>query len=256
MSEHDHPYRLGYRVTPQLRRIREEEVFRTADREREELLTARRSARSQQLWHVAQDCPQPLRDWVIRYFLNHYPLPLSPVETLADLAEQITEDVIIHRIGNGRDWMAYGDVSLPSGWRPEEKIGRSFQEIHLPVAGMQLERSFELIRSVVRNGPFERFVWSILFSREWNGHPDRLKPEFDPDSPKLVVKVERQVLVGCPEHEMVLFLLHHQLIPRAQVDLAALLRAVEGMSEEQRQYKGLTKSWPPLRDWMQSQVSP
>ena len=131
-----HPYRNGYSVLPQLRKIDVAEIFQVKADQRRQLCELKQEAMRLQIWHVEADCPDEIKQAVRDWLFEHYPLPLVRVDELHQLTPQLAEDVVIHRFQDGRDWMAYGDVCFASGWRPEEKIGRPFAEIHQPVAGM------------------------------------------------------------------------------------------------------------------------
>lgn len=241
---------------PNLRRIRPDQVFDTTADERNQFVAIKRDARQFQTWHVEWDCPAEVQEAARRFILDHYPLPLDSNLGLIELSTTIAEDFVIHRRARGKDWMALGCVFLPSHWRPEDRIGQSFREVHEVVPGMDLSNSDKLVDAMIRGGPFERFLWGPIFEDRLNAHPRFPRREFDPQRPVLFVKVERQVLVGLPEVEACLFVLKQSLIPYAEIDKAALLAALVGMTPEQLAYKGLTVSGPPLIDWLKNSVTP
>lgn len=251
-----HPYRAGFSVLPNLRRIRPADVFDTTAEELSQFLELKREARVSQIWHVERDCSDEIQEAARRFILDHYPLPLDSNLSLIELSTTIAEDLVIHRRAEGRDWMALGCVHLPSHWRPEERIGQSFREVHEVVPGMDLSKSDKLVDAMIRGGPFERFLWGPLFEDRLNAHPRFPRREFDPQRPILFIKVERQVLVGLPAVDACLFVLKQSLIPCAEIDKTALLAALEGMTREQMAYKGLTVSGPPLIDWLKNAVTP
>lgn len=85
-------------------------------------------------------------------------------------------------------------------------------------------------------GPFERFVWSVVFDAGLlDYHPWWSKPFFDPNN--IFVKVERQVTVPLQGHRAALFVLRQYII--TDVDRKALAAAVGAMTAEQLEYKGL-----------------
>ena len=189
---------------------------------------------------------------VCGFLVEHYPTPLELPHDFRSIAMQIREDLVIHRLDETRDWMAVGHVCSPSGWRPERKIGRPLAEIHAPVAGMDLRNSRKLVESMIYSGPFERYVWSILFEGRMNGHPSRPKKPFDPADPQVWVKVERQVTVGFPEHQAALFILAQSLIPEPEIDKPALVRGLRQMTHDQRGYKCLATCFDPLVEYLMS----
>ena len=106
------------------------------------------------------------------------------------------------------------------------------------------------MQTIIHGGPFERFVWSVIFEPRLNGHPRIPKRTFDPDHPVVFVKVERQITVGIPEHEAVLFLFKQSLIPEADIDKPALVRALNSMTLPQRRYKDMDGCFEELVAWL------
>lgn len=248
-----HPYVAGYSVLPQLRKIEPQDVFETSSEELATLRELKQEAMRSQIWCVERDCTSRLKADVLLYFRDRYPFALPEFSTLDELAPSLAEDFVIHRYdpAAGRDWMAFGAVCFPSDWRPEEKVGRSFREIHAPVPGMELDRSRKLVETIVHSGPFERFVWSVLFEPRINWHPRVPRRRFAPTAPHAWVRVERQVTVGFPAHHAVLFLLKQSLIPEPEIDKPALARAIRGMTPAQRAYKGLDADYDAILAWLE-----
>lgn len=162
--------------------------------------------------------------------------PSRPVGSFEEVSRSIPEDLMIHRVESGRDWLAAAHVCFPSQWLPEEKIGRTWEQIHRPVP-MDLSSSSRIVRAMVHAGPFERFVWSVVYDDRYDFHPSLKASSFDPASPLVLVKVERQVTVPFPQAGCCLFILRQYLV--RDYDRELLARAIEGMDEKQRAYKGL-----------------
>lgn len=237
-----HPYREGYSTLPGLRKITEEEVFERSQaesaaimREKGEILETRRF-----FWE--SDCsPEIYREiasWVREWH------PWHPTGDFLGVSMRIPEDLLIHRVSGDRDWFAAASLCFPSQWDPGEKIGRSWEEIHRPVP-MDLGSSPKIVRAMVHSGPFERFVWSVVHDRRYDFHPGRPRSFFVCDSPLVFVKVERQVTV--PFGDFCLFVLRQYILE--DYDRDALARAIEGMSPEQRKYKGLEEP-EGLLEWL------
>jgi hypothetical protein len=70
-------------------------------------------------------------------------------------------------------WLA---VALPSHWAPEHKVGRSFAEVHAPVADSQriVGVAAHLARLVIGADRWERFVWTITRHPRLHAHPARV----------------------------------------------------------------------------------
>ena len=248
-----HPYRAGYRVLPDLKRISLDDVLDVTPAERERLLKEKALAGQSQTCLVEHECSPELKRDVARFLKENSPCPLGKTESLDELVALIPEDLAIHCRDDDRDWMSYGAVFLPSGWLPEAIIGKSFHEIHLPVepAGMNLVQSSKLVDTMIDAGPFERFVWSPIFEERLNGHPSHSKARFNPLAPHLYVKVERQVTVGFPEHDAALFLITQRLIPEPEIDKPALREALLGMTLPQRVYKAIENDFEDLVEWLE-----
>lgn len=247
-----HPYRDGYRLTPQLKKISPQDVFNAPESHRAELIAAKRQIPAEQIWHAERDCPAELKADVLRYIRSASPDRLPATESLAEIAPHLAEDFVIHRQSDGADRMVFAAVMLPTGWRPDEKPGLSFREIHHVVPGMELSRSESLVEAVIHGGPFERYVWGVRFAHCWNDHPDRPRAAFDPAHPTVYVKLERQVTVGFPEHAALLFLIRQEILPPESIDRAALAKTLRSMTPEQIAYKGLTEHAGPLLQWLNS----
>lgn len=245
-----HPYREGYSVLPRLRQISREELFRHNASLHQRSLREKRLAALTQTVHVEYNLRDSLRSAVRTFLLNHYPVKLEPVATLEGIAEQMQEDVVIHALDDERDWMAFGHISFPSGWRPEENIGRTLREIHAPVPGIDLANSRKLVETMLHHGPFERFVWSVVFDDRLNFHPDQPCSSFNPANPVVLVKIERQTIVGFPEHHGALFLISQSLINAKEIDRPALANAIQQMNAEELKYKQLDQCKPDLLKWL------
>lgn len=247
-----HPYRDGYRLTPQLRKIHRENIFNASDEHRAALIAAKQQIPGEQTWHVEAECPHELQSAVLQFLRSWSPDPFPRTASLAGVAPYLAEDFVIHRQFDSSDRMVFGAVMLPTGWRPEEKLGLSFREIHQVVPGMDVSRSESLVEAVIHGGPFERYVWGVRFAHCWNDHPDQPRSVFDPDDPCVLVKLERQVTVGFPEHAALLFLIRQEILPQNSLDRAALARTLRSMTPEQIDYKRLTDDLGPLLEWLEN----
>jgi hypothetical protein len=149
------------------------------------------------------------------------------------IAKEIDEDLIIHTFDETQDYASSIHACFPSGWLPEEKIGKSFREIHKDVP-MNLNNS-EKMASAIMNGIFERFVWGVVFEEKYNFHPRFEKKYFDIENPKIFVKIERQVTVGFKK--FCLFILRQYLIK--DFDKISLFNSLKNMTEKELKYKDL-----------------
>ena len=95
-------------------------------------------------------------------------------------------------------------------------------------------------------GPFVRFVWGIENSDRLNQHPCLADPRpLNPDK-SLFLRTERQVMIGFPTQNLLLFtiLVQHQKWESA--DRTGLKASLLSMTPEDRAYKGLTDRFERL----------
>lgn len=253
-----HAYRDGYSVLPRLRKLDGPIFIRDAEYDR--FIAEKARAASLQACFVEHAMTDALYELLRDFLATNYPGAFegrvtsggAPRERFDRLAMRIQEDVAVHRLDDETDWLACAHVCLPSGWLPEEKVGRPLAAIHDPVPGMNLDNSRKLVEAMVFAGPFERYVWNVVFEDRINGHPRIPKARFDPAAPKLWVKVERQVTVGFPEHRAAAFVLRQHLIPDPEIDRPALVAALCEMTPAQRAYKGIDGCIDELLDYLSS----
>ncbi|MBI2506452.1 MAG: DUF3445 domain-containing protein [Candidatus Latescibacteria bacterium] len=194
-------------------------------------------------------------------------LPPTPPYTSAldALACQIQEDLaVVCRRADGSDWLAAVHLCCPNHWAAEEKVGRDFAQVHAPVAGMGPlnQRSADLIRAMIERGPYVRFAWGLGTDTRLNHHPEPPPGipsanwqgrHFDPETPRLFVRVERQVLWGFPQQEAALFTIRTyfrdcaRLTPQERTQLGL---AIASMSPETLAYKGLVAHRDPILEWL------
>lgn len=173
---------------------------------------------------------------------------------LGGLALLIQEDfavLVVDEYGGNR--LAYLNVSMPSGWAPEEKIGRPFDQVHAPVPHIEpINTKQDSIARLMVNSTrgAVRFAWTVTTDGALNHHPCRDR-SFDhptpvPDHPdgEPLLRVERQVIQGFPGHDAALFLIRTYLYPFESLDeptRVALSSAVAGMSEASLAYKNMDR---------------
>lgn len=248
-----HAYKHGYSVLPGLRKLDTASPFLDTPADREFYRAAKREAVRQRPCCFTHDLTEALERAVCDFIVAHYPIALDPPHTLNSLAMQVQEDLaIVRRDGPKRDWIAALHVCLPSAWRPEEKIGQSFDTVHQVVPGMKLSNSTSLVDAMIHGGPFERYVWGVLFDRRLDGHPDRPRAPFNPAQPHVYVKIERQVTVGFPDHEAALFLIRPYLLDETEIDHAALAAGLRQMTPAQREYKNVAQGYDDLIAYLDS----
>jgi hypothetical protein len=191
---------------------------------------------------------------------------LSPVSSLLDaLALQVQEDLAItsRSLEPKKDWISYLHLCAPSHWAAEDKIGKSFFEVHKPVAGIDriLKVSEIMVDAMITKGPFQRFVWSFVTDLRLNHHPIPA-PGWDPGEWKgrsfkkgeqepFYFRVERQTTTGFPELQASLFTIrvYFSLASEIKADprkKEQLSSALKSMSPESKIYKGVATCFEDL----------
>jgi hypothetical protein len=189
------------------------------------------------------------------------------VSSLDALACQIQEDLAVLRAAD-QHWLSAMHLCFPNHWAAEEKIGRSFAEIHSPVPGIEKisARAAALVDAMIYKGPYVRFAWGISTDTHLNHHPQP-RPDvpqhawqgrtFSRTRPELWLRVERQTSWGFPQIAAALFTIHTYFthcrqIRRDPSKLARLTCAIESMTPEILRYKGIADAKPEILRWLRS----
>lgn len=160
----------------------------------------------------------------------------------------VQEDVAIWKMDAAaqKEWLAALHVCFPSGWDPSEKIGKSFVSVHLPVVDFDsiAKNSWAMVETMVKKGPFSRYVWGIAFDNCLDHHPENRKklPSFNSEKPQVFVRVERQTLHPFPNEGVSLFTIRTYVYNIAELSkevLEPLYVAVKNMTPDQQKYKGI-----------------
>lgn len=163
-------------------------------------------------------------------------------------------------------WLA---VCLPSGWAPEDKVGRHFAEVHAPVADNQLlvTASDHLARLVTGHERWGRDVWSITRHPRLHAHPARLDPAPWPAkadanalAERAFLRTEHQTFIPLPQLQQAVFTIHVTLTPFTQALTDAtqarqLHDALASMSDNVLAYRGLTDARGRLLAWLKARAS-
>jgi hypothetical protein len=166
---------------------------------------------------------------------------------------QVQEDFAICQLTEYKDWMAAIHLCAPNHWAAEDKIGRSFDIVHAPVAGMEKTMPYylKMLQTVILKGPFTRFAWGISTDKRLNHHPQAppgveatqwLGRSPDENTSEVFVRTERQNLIGFPELKAFLFTIRtyfYSIHDLSKEEIKALMTAVETMSDQSLIYKGL-----------------
>lgn len=193
--------------------------------------------------------------------------PVPPyVSALDALAAQVQEDLtVVCRDGN-HHWVSAIHLCFPNHWSAEGKIGRNFSTVHAPVAGMEKisQRGAAILDTMITRRPTVRFAWGISTDTRLNHHPEAPAQvlvnewhgrSFDRQNPRLYLRIERQVIWGFPEQEAALFTIRGyfrdcSLLKQDPTLCDKLMAAIESMTPESLNYKGLADSKDQILAWL------
>jgi hypothetical protein len=169
---------------------------------------------------------------------------------LVHFARDHEPDVLLLTRGADNSFtLAAGAVCFPSWWSLEEKIGRSLDEIHGPVPGLNpsLGGTINQFLAKLRPGAsYCRVNWGLTATPELNLHPRREQPRLQ--GPLAVartwLRVEDQILSLLPASGGILFGIRIRVAPLSEVldepaTRAGFHRAVRTMPDDLVAYKGM-----------------
>ena len=187
---------------------------------------------------------------------------ITGLARLADtLAFAVQEDVVIMRDAAEKDYAEALLVCFPSFWNPATQRGRSFAELHKPVAHSRslVRAQHNVMKALFHRGPFVRFVWSLSPDARLEQNPERPREPLLPNEtnvPNLTFRVERQTTLAMPALKRCLFSIRIFQAPLHEVLTTGercerLRNALQSMDEALLAYKGLTLWREPLLDWLE-----
>jgi len=184
------------------------------------------------------------------------------------LATQLVPDVLLlKRSPKHPPRLVGGIVCAPSSWDLEEKIGKTIDQIHEVVPGLNHQIGTAIQRFLERLQPdasYARENWGLSGSPERNHHPSRSLPRLDStDSPSIEstwFRLERQSLTSLPNSSGILFGIDVDVFPLSLIlkderRAQGLLQALQTMPDELIAYKGLRKARAPLIRAIQARPS-
>ena len=179
-----------------------------------------------------KDNDQKVVDKIKEILKTEYPNKNFNFNTFEEMGYVIQEDIAIFHRSNK---LIALHISFPSNWKPKDKIGLSFANIHSPVPGMKkfLENEQKYVDMMCNaTNPIIRYVWGEHFNYLLN--------PFEPLDGVKVMHTERQTFVGMPEDDLAIFLIRKKVIPFNDTDVefqSWYEKMKLSMSEEQKAYK-------------------
>ncbi|MBI2045040.1 DUF3445 domain-containing protein [Candidatus Pacearchaeota archaeon] len=185
-----------------------------------------------------------------------HPKYASPLDALAC---QFQEDLAVMQLEESSNYLSVGHICFPSSWALEEKIGKDFSSIHMPVQGMNLKTGQYIAEVISRKGPFVRFVFGLSNDEKLNHHSSKNPPdsfvEFNPENPKLFLRIERQTTSPIHDANASLFTIRlyvHDCATFSKENKETLASFIDSMTEDQLMYKGLLKNRDSIIEWFRS----
>jgi dimethylamine monooxygenase subunit A len=175
------------------------------------------------------------------------------------IAMKLQEDLAVIQRDGSQHWLAAIHLCFPNHWAAEDKIGKTFAEIHAPVAGIEPinRQADKMVDAMIKaTEGYIRFAWGIATDKELNHHPGNPRGrQFDRKNPRALLRIERQTIWGFPDVEACLFTIRTYFEDLAKIDpdkRAKVISAIESMSPESLAYKGLAESRDDLLAWLRS----
>jgi len=197
--------------------------------------------------------------WLARTLAAEHPVHFSRAKVegsrLDDVVASLQEDLVIMRRSDttAEARAIYLHVCFPSGWRPEEMIGRTFSAIHDKVpreGGFAGGRDRERYAHRLYGSTRVRFVWTVTPDGELDRHPGSTATRRWREPGEVHVRVERQVIVPLdPLHAVFLIRVHvYPLRELTRRERDGLAGALDAMSPELKRYKGLAEDEATIRE--------
>jgi hypothetical protein len=171
-----------------------------------------------------------------------------------DAAGRLVQEDLCVMVRQPDGWtLAAASVCFPSRWRLADKIGRTTEQIHVPVpdyASISGPVDAALDR-LTEQRPLWRLNWTLLSDPALFQQPDGRAASQYPGLDGLTLRVERQTLRQLPASGAVLFTIrtHRSSLDRALAApgaASALARTVRTMNPAHEAYKGWTGWLAPL----------
>ena len=163
---------------------------------------------------------------------------------IREIALQLEEDIAI--LYNGR--LVSMCFCFPSGFRPNEKVGQTFMEMHAPVADNQkLQRASDKVVELISKpgNKYRRNVWTLTTSPELSRHPyyRSLEPAVSTIH-NLYFRKETQTTVGYNDGRTAFFFVKVDVTPFVLLSPETqqqVIDSINSMSDAILEYKGLNE---------------
>ena len=161
--------------------------------------------------------------------------------SIKDLGLAIEDDVVIMHRGK----LEACFVAFPSSWNAGEKVGKTLNELHEPIADNEalLRASEGIMRAMSSGQSFHRYTWGISSLSGYSNHPSYERPDFD-SLDDLTFRVEHERTATVIKDTTAVFLIHVDVYPLKEVlktDFGLIKESIDSMSDNVLEYKNLNK---------------
>jgi hypothetical protein len=190
-------------------------------------------------------------------------LPWAPLDWVG---RQVQEDLLLLDGDSAAYPLVAGQLCFANRWSLEEKMGRSFLDIHAPVPGFgeQIGRSSNLLLERLKaDRPVWRYNWSLviggeldLSTKRYAAVQARMPPATAANCGEVCYfRTERQTLARLPRTGAVLFAVHTYRTPLGSLAseptwAQRFLEVLEGTSPALLAYKGVASVEAPLHEYL------
>ena len=226
-------YGPSYTVSPGIKKIGDLPIIEFDDQE-DRYLELKKKTKENIFFDPLfnKDTDQKIVNKIKEILKIEYPNKDFNFNTFEEMGYAIQEDIAIFHRSNK---LIALHVSFPSSWKPKDKIGLSFANVHKPVPGMQkfLEKEQKYVDMMCNaTTPIIRYVWGE--------HSNHLLNPLEPLDGVKVMHTERQTFIGLPEDNLGIFFIRKKVIPFNDTDVEFQTWYEQmklSMSEEQKAYK-------------------
>ena len=161
--------------------------------------------------------------------------------SIKDLGLAIEDDVVVMHRGK----LEACFVAFPSSWNAGEKVGKTLNELHEPIADNEalLRASEGIMRAMSSGQSFHRYTWGISSLSGYSNHPSYERPDFD-SLDDLTFRVEHERTATVIKNTTAVFLIHVDVYPLKEVlktDFGLIKESIDSMSDNVLEYKNLNK---------------
>lgn len=179
---------------------------------------------------------------IVRLIQPYVPEKQRHYSLLGQLLKIPCDLIVCRRHKDGSHILDLVHLMFPNGWGAEDAIGKDFNYMHDHVRTNATDRrivptSPKFVDHLIDSGrTYERVgAFSIRLSPELDRHPHSLEPEVFCNDEPMFVRFERQVIIGAPKYNLMLFFIHTNIVDfRARPELL---------------YQAISKTQPEARLW-------